>query len=119
MDQISKIMHAVSKMETERLKNIIVVSVLLLVSLFCVFFYCGYVFIQTIEELGFGDLLIILPENHEEFINVLIENFYIYSEFLEIGIILSLVVSLIFIIVLLFKVDFPSLPKRFKETKKY
>jgi hypothetical protein len=119
MDQVKKIMHTVSQMETERLKRLIIISALLLFSLLGIFTYSFFVFIETIEELGFGDLLIILSENHEEFINILIENFYIYSEFLEIGIILSLLISLIFIIILFIKVDFPSFPKRLKETKKY
>lgn len=119
MDQVNKIMHAVSKMEKERLKNIIILGGLLLVSLFCILFYCCFVFIQTIEEFGLGDLLIILIEDPQEFLNIIAENLSIFSEFLETEMIVALVISLIFIIIVLIKVDFPSLPKRFKETKKY
>jgi len=112
-------MQAVSKMETERLKNIIILSGLLLTSLFCIFFYCGFVFMQTIEEFGIGDLLIIFTEDPQEFLNIIRENLYIFSEYLETEMIAALVISLIFIIIVLVKTDFPSFSKRFKETKKY
>lgn len=119
MDQVNKIMHAVSKMEKNRLKKVIILSGLLLVFLFSVFFYCFFVFMQTVEELGWGDLLIILAEDPQEFLNIMTENLSFFSEFLEREIIMALIISLIFIIIVLVKSDFPSFPKRFKETKKY
>lgn len=119
MDQVNKIMHKISNLEKERLKNVIIISGLLLVSLFCFLFYCGFVLMQTVEEFGLGDLLIILTEDPQEFLNIITENLFIFSEYLETEMIIALVLSLIFIIVVLMKTDFPSIPKRLKETKKY
>lgn len=119
MDQVTKIMHIVSKMEKERLRNIIILSALLLSFLFCVIFYCAFVLVQTVSEFGFGDLVIVFTEDPKEFFSIIGENFSLFSEFFETEMIIALILSLIFIVIFLVKSDLPSFPKRFRETKKY
>ena len=119
MDQVTKVMHAVSKMEKERLMRIIIISALLLAASICIFIYCGYMVLVTLEELGFGDLFVVLGESHEDFLALVGENLPIIGEFVEWGMVITLLLSIIFFVFVLVKTDLPSLPKRLKETKKY
>lgn len=106
-------------MEKERLIKIIIISALLLTTSICIFIYCGFVVLVSLEEFGFGDLFVILGENHEDFLAIIGENLSIIGEFIEWGMVITLLLSIILFIFVLVKTNFPSLPKRLKETKKY
>jgi hypothetical protein len=119
MDQVTKIMQRVSKMEKERLLRILIISGLLMVAFVCIFIYCGLMFFSSLQDFGIGDLLVIFGESHEEFFNIIGENLSLIGEYVEWGMLVSILFSLVFLIIILIKTDFPSFPKRFKETKKY
>lgn len=119
MDQITKIMHQVTGFEKKRLARLAVFSFLAVILLFCVLLYCCLSVVSSVEEFGLWDLSGVFWENPQELWNILTENFSIFFEYFEIEIILSLALSFIFIALILLKTDFPSFPKRFKETKKY